>query len=61
MVWTPNQSLGDFKAEYSTAICPGAKMAVSRPPEGLFGFCKGQNPSEFNGPIHGQCVSVPRT
>ena len=38
-----------------------AKMAVSQPPEGLFGFCKGPNPSEFNGPIHGQTISVPGT
>ena len=34
-------------------VC-GAKTAVSWPPEGLFRFCKGQKPSEFNGPINGQ-------
>ena len=36
-----------------TAICFGAKMAVSGPPEGLFGFCKGPNPSEFDAAIIG--------
>ena len=45
--------MGDLKAEYFTAICRGAKMAVSRPPEGLFGFCKGLNPSEIDAAIIG--------
>ena len=36
-----------------TAICFSAKMAVSGPPEGLFGFCKGLNPSEFDAAIIG--------
>ena len=32
-------------------LCPyDAKLAVSWPPEGLLGFCKGQNPSKFVGP-----------
>ena len=39
----------------------GAKTAVYWPSEGCFELCKGQNPSEYNGLINGQGVSVPNT
>jgi len=31
-----------------------AKMPVSKAPDGIFGVCKGQKPSELDGPITGQ-------
>ena len=31
-----------------------AVMTVSQPLDGIFGVCKGQKPSEFDGPITGQ-------
>ena len=34
-------------------------MAVSQPPDGIFGVCKGQKPSELDGPITGQLAIGP--
>ena len=34
-------------------------MAVSQPPDGIFGVSKGQKPSELDGPITGQQANVP--
>ena len=36
-----------------------AKMPVSQAPDGIFGVCKGQKPSELDGLITGQQANVP--